>query len=42
MKGGEVTITGHVHTDDERELLERRVRLVPGVVSVTVQDTVSA
>ncbi len=42
VKGGEVTITGHVHTDDERELLERRVRLVPGVVSVTVQETVSA
>jgi CBS domain-containing protein len=39
VDAGEVTITGRVPTDDERELLERRIRLVPGVVSVTVQET---
>jgi CBS domain-containing protein len=42
VRDGEVTITGHVPTSDERELLVRRIRLVPGVVSVTVQETASA
>ena len=36
VAGGEVRIGGRIHTDEERELLVRRIRLVPGVVSVTV------
>ena len=39
---GEVTITGRARTDAERTLLERRARLVPGVVAVTVRETASA
>jgi CBS domain-containing protein len=42
VEHGEVTVSGRVHTDTERELLEQRVRLVPGVVSVTVHATASA
>ena len=36
VASGEVTITGQVQHDDEVALIERRIRLVPGVVSVTV------
>jgi CBS domain-containing protein len=39
VAGGEVRIGGRIHTDEERELLVRRIRLVPGVVSVTVYET---
>ena len=39
VAGGEVRIGGRIHTDEERELLVRRIRLVPGVVSVTVRET---
>jgi CBS domain-containing protein len=39
---GDVTIAGRVPTDEERELLVRRIRAVPGVVSVTVRETASA
>jgi CBS domain-containing protein len=42
VEAGEVTITGRAHTEGERELLERRIRLVPGVVSVTVRETTPA
>ncbi len=38
VTGGEVTVTGRALGDDERELLVRRVALVPGVVSVAVQE----
>jgi len=41
VRNGEVTITGP-RTDGERELIERRIRLVPGVVSVAVRETASA
>lgn len=34
---GEVTVEGHVSGDSERELLARRIALVPGVVSVQVR-----
>ena len=36
--GGEVTVTGHALSDDERELLIRRIALVPGVVTVEVRE----
>ena len=36
---GEVTVAGHLPNEDERELLIRRVGLVPGVVSVQVRET---
>ncbi|HUJ92926.1 MAG TPA: CBS domain-containing protein [Gaiellaceae bacterium] len=36
---GEVTVAGHLPNEDERELLIRRVGLVPGVVSVHVRET---
>jgi len=36
---GEVTLAGHFAGDDERDLLIRRVTLVPGVVSVEVMET---
>jgi CBS domain-containing protein len=40
VKGGEVTVTGgDGRTDGERELLVRRISLVPGVVSVVVRET---
>jgi CBS domain-containing protein len=42
VRNGEVTISGRPHTDDERKLIERRIRLVPGVVSVAVRETASA
>jgi CBS domain-containing protein len=38
IQNGEVTITGHTGTDAERDLLVRRISLVPGVVSVTVNE----
>lgn len=38
VQKGEVTITGHAGTEAERELLVRRISLVPGVVSVTVNE----
>ena len=38
VENGEVTITGHAGTEAERELLVRRVSLVPGVVSVAVNE----
>jgi CBS domain-containing protein len=42
VHAGEVTIAGRVHTGDERDLLARRIRLVPGVVTVTVVEPASA
>jgi CBS domain-containing protein len=39
VENGEVTISGQVHSDDEGSLLQRRIRLVPGVVSVAVLET---
>jgi len=36
---GEVTVAGHLPNEDERDLLIRRVGLVPGVVSVEVRET---
>jgi CBS domain-containing protein len=38
VKGGEVTVTSQARTDEERELLVRRISLVPGVVSVAVKE----
>jgi CBS domain-containing protein len=38
VQGGEVTITGPTRTDAERDLLVRRISLVPGVVSVAVKE----
>ena len=38
VTGGEVTVTGRALGDDERELLVRRVALVPGVVTVKVSE----
>jgi len=42
VENGEVTVSGRLETDDERELLVNRIRLVPGVVSVTVHETAQA
>jgi len=39
VEGGEVRVAGHLPNEDERELLIRRVGLVPGVVSVEVRET---
>jgi CBS domain-containing protein len=39
VERGEVTVAGHLPNEDERELLIRRVGLVPGVVSVEVRET---
>jgi len=39
VESGEVTVAGHLPNEDERELLIRRVGLVPGVVSVEVRET---
>jgi CBS domain-containing protein len=39
VESGEVTVAGHLPNDDDRELLIRRVGLVPGVVSVVVRET---
>ena len=36
---GEVSVAGHFATDEDRELLIRRVSLVPGVVSIDVHET---
>ncbi len=38
VREGEVTVTGRVQSEGERELLLRRIRLVPGVVSVAVHE----
>jgi CBS domain-containing protein len=37
VENGEVTIAGEIHREDEAALLERRIRLVPGVVSVQIR-----
>jgi CBS domain-containing protein len=42
VEAGEVTVVGHIETEGERGLLERRIRLVPGVVSVTVKEPTTA
>jgi CBS domain-containing protein len=39
VERGEVTVSGHLPNEDERELLIRRITLVPGVVSVEVEET---
>jgi CBS domain-containing protein len=39
VENGEVTISGEIHDDDEADLMQRRIRLVPGVVSVQVLET---
>jgi CBS domain-containing protein len=39
VERGEVTVAGHLPNEDERELLIRRIGLVPGVVSVEVRET---
>ena len=39
VDGGDVTITGQIKRDEEASLIERRIRLVPGVVSVTIRQT---
>ena len=39
VERGEVTVAGHLPNEDERELLIRRIGLVPGVVSVEVHET---
>ena len=36
---GEVSVAGHFATEDDRDLLIRRVSLVPGVVSIEVHET---
>jgi CBS domain-containing protein len=38
VQKGEVTITGPARTEAERDLLIRRISLVPGVVSVAVRE----
>jgi CBS domain-containing protein len=38
VQAGEVTISGPARTESERQLLVRRISLVPGVVSVAVQE----
>jgi CBS domain-containing protein len=37
VSNGDVTITGQLRRDEEVSLIERRIRLVPGVVSVDVR-----
>lgn len=39
VERGDVTVAGHLPNEDERELLIRRIGLVPGVVSVEVHET---
>jgi CBS domain-containing protein len=39
VEGGEVTLAGHLPSDEERELLIRRVALVPGVITVELRET---
>lgn len=39
VEQGEVTISGEIRHDDEADLMARRIRLVPGVVSVQVLET---
>jgi CBS domain-containing protein len=41
VHNGEVTLTGSFEEEFERELVVRRIRLVPGVVSAIVHDTAS-
>jgi CBS domain-containing protein len=38
VAAGEVTVTGDFEDEAERELILRRIRLVPGVVSATVHE----
>jgi len=39
VEQGDVTVAGSVRHTDEAVLLERRIRLVPGVVSVRIRET---
>ena len=39
VKDGEVTVAGQIRQDEEAALIERRIRLVPGVVSVRIEQT---
>jgi CBS domain-containing protein len=41
VKDGDVTLSGPFEDENERELVVRRIRLVPGVVSAIVHDTTS-
>jgi osmotically-inducible protein OsmY len=41
VRDGEVTLSGPFEDEDERDLVVRRIRLVPGVVSAIVHDTAS-
>jgi CBS domain-containing protein len=41
VRDGEVTLSGPFEDENERELVVRRIRLVPGVVSAIVHDTAS-
>jgi CBS domain-containing protein len=41
VQNGEVTLSGPFEDESERELVVRRIRLVPGVVSAIVHDTAS-
>ena len=41
VKDGDVTLSGPFEDENERELVVRRIRLVPGVVSAIVHDTAS-
>lgn len=38
VENGEVTITGQIGRQEEASLIERRIRLVPGVVSVSIRE----
>ncbi len=38
VQRGEVSVSGHIGSETERELLVKRIRLVPGVVSVAVKE----
>jgi CBS domain-containing protein len=42
VQAGEVTVAGDLPAGPERDLLAARIRLVPGVVSVTVHETAAA
>lgn len=42
VEAGEVTVSGRIHGVDERSLIERRIRLVPGVVSVAIREPAQA
>ena len=38
VKDGEVTVAGQIRHEEEASLIERRIRLVPGVISVTIKQ----